>query len=111
MCRRNYTGIFEDIQRTPALMQSQGVVLTLIGRGDLHIPDALYGKVVKRTSLDYKVQSGAEPGLDCMQASGPSLACSSSARTGLGSLTPCSHLQRPGSPPCSTWHRSNPASP
>ena len=55
--RRNYTAIFEGIERTPALMDSKGVVLTLIGHGDLHIPDALHGKVVKRTSLDYKVQS------------------------------------------------------
>lgn len=38
------------------------MVLTLIGHGDLRIPDALHGKVVKRTSLDYKVQSSFEPG-------------------------------------------------
>lgn len=66
-CRRNYTAIFEGIQRTSALMQSQGVVLTLIGHGDLHIPDALHGKVVKRTSLDYKVRSSIMPGFGCKQ--------------------------------------------
>ncbi|KAK9837010.1 hypothetical protein WJX81_006780 [Elliptochloris bilobata] len=52
--RRNYTAIFEGIQRTPALMQGEGVVLTLIGHGDLLIPAPLQGKVVKRTSLNYK---------------------------------------------------------
>ena len=67
-CRRNYTAIFEYIQRTPALMQSQGVVLTLIGHGDLHIPDALHGKVVKRTSLDYKVRSSIKPGYGCKRS-------------------------------------------
>ena len=29
------------IQRTPAPMQSRGVVLTLIGHGNLHIQEAL----------------------------------------------------------------------
>ena len=63
VCRRNYTAIFDRIERTPALMESPGVVLTLIGHGNLHIPDALHGKVVKRASLAYQVQPRHDLGL------------------------------------------------
>lgn len=54
-CRRNYSAVFNDIQNTPALMDSDSVVLTLIGHGNLQIPPALQGKVEKRVSLQYKV--------------------------------------------------------
>jgi hypothetical protein len=53
-CRRNYSAVFESILESPELMQTPGVVLTLIGYGDLAIPAILEDKVAKRVSLSYK---------------------------------------------------------
>ena len=51
--RRNYTAIFEGIKSTTALMRGEGVLLTLIGHGDLQIPAALNTTVAKRVGLNY----------------------------------------------------------
>ena len=51
--RRNYTAIFEGIQSNTALMRGEGVLLTLIGHGDLQIPAALNTMVAKRAGLNY----------------------------------------------------------
>ena len=51
--------MFESILESPELMQTPGVVLTLIGYGELAIPVELVDKVAKRVSLDYKVRTSA----------------------------------------------------
>lgn len=45
--RRNYTAIFDT-----ALMRGEGVLLTLIGHGDLQIPAVLNTMVAKRAGLN-----------------------------------------------------------
>lgn len=56
-CRRNYSSIFEEVMAEPALMRADGFVLRLIGRGDLAVPEALAGRVVKEPDLAYPVRS------------------------------------------------------
>ncbi len=71
-CRRNYSAVFESILESPELMQTPGVVLTLIGYGDLAIPAILEDKVAKRVSLSYKACSHppghAAPFVACLHA-------------------------------------------
>jgi hypothetical protein len=71
-CRRNYSAVFESILESPELMQTPGVVLTLIGYGDLAIPAILEDKVAKRVSLSYKARSHppghAAPFVACLHA-------------------------------------------
>ena len=57
MCRRDYDGLLDAIQSNKELMTSPLFVLRLIGRGELEIPEALQGKVLKETDMAYKVQS------------------------------------------------------
>lgn len=53
--RRNYSSIFAEIEREPALMRDKGFQLRLIGRGELAVPKGLAGKVVKEADLAYPV--------------------------------------------------------
>ena len=57
MCRRDYNGLLDAIESNKELMTSPLFVLRLIGRGELEIPEALQGKVLKETDMAYKVQS------------------------------------------------------
>ena len=55
MCRRDYDGLLDAIQSNKELMTSPLFLLRLIGRGELEIPEALQGKVLKETDMAYKV--------------------------------------------------------
>ena len=55
-CRRDYNGLLDAIENNKELMTSPLFLLRLIGRGELEIPEALQGKVLKETDMAYKVQ-------------------------------------------------------
>ncbi|KAK9802018.1 hypothetical protein WJX73_002032 [Symbiochloris irregularis] len=52
--RRNYHSVFEGLAANQELMNSSGFHLTLIGQGQLDLPEALQGKVSIHTRLPYK---------------------------------------------------------
>jgi hypothetical protein len=54
-CRRNYSGLFEDILLNSVLAEDPSFRLYLIGRGNLHVPPVLQGKVFKELNLPYPV--------------------------------------------------------